>query len=124
MHLRLSALLLLLFAAPAAALASPFDGWTVAQIRSHPDFVAAAAAEGSVSMSRATASSAPQAPRVYEWIGYIPISAHQRVYFTAEGYGLTCGAGLLGPYMDEWAPLWMDGAIDKLYATGVIQGYP
>ena len=69
----LSVLIALMMAG--AALASEFDGLTVAQIKAHPGFVAS-----DYSLSSAKNSGDPNAKHVYWWIGYIP-SGDKRVYF-------------------------------------------
>lgn len=99
-----------LFAA-SVALASDFDGMTVAQIRAHPDFVAS-----DYSLSGAKNSGDPGAKHVYWWIGYIP-SGDKRVYFDSFGEPLTC---VKWEKTGEWVPEWVVAALDKLVDGGYI----
>ena len=94
------------------ALASPFDGMTVDEIRAHPDFVA-----DDYSLSSATNSGDPDAPHVYEWIGYIP-AGDNRVYFTSYGEPLTC---VKWDATGEWVPEWVVVALKKLLEGGYIK---
>ena len=94
------------------ALASPYDDMTVAQIRAHPEFV-----EDDYSLSSATNSGDPDAPRIYWWIGYIP-SSDKRVYFTSFGEPLTC---VKWEVTGEWVPEWVVDALDRLHEEGYIE---
>jgi hypothetical protein len=93
------------------ALASEFDGLSVAQIRAHPDFVAS-----DYSLSAAKNSGAADAEHIYWWIGYIP-TGDKRVYFDSFGEALTC---VEWKETGEWVPEWVVGALDKLVAGGYI----
>lgn len=103
--------LLIMLALTGAAFASPFDGWSVDQIRGHSDFT-----KDTQSMSWATNSGDPDAPHIYWWIGYIP-HGDQRIYFTSYGEPLTCVQW--GP-TGEWVPLWVRDALDRLFAEEII----
>lgn len=105
----LSVLIALL--AAGAALASDFDGMTVAQIRANPDFVAS-----DYSLSGAANSGDPGAKHVYWWIGYIPVG-DKRVYFDSFGEPLTC---IKWEKTGEWVPEWVAKALDKLVEGGYI----
>jgi hypothetical protein len=93
------------------ALASDFDGMTVAQIKAHAGFVAS-----TDSMSSATNAGDPGAPHIYWWIGYIPVG-DKRVYFTSYGEPLTC---VKWDKTGEWVPEWVVTALDKLVDGGYI----
>ena len=105
----LSVLIALMMAG--AALASEFDGLTVAQIKAHPGFVAS-----DYSLSSAKNSGDPNAKHVYWWIGYIP-SGDKRVYFDSFGEPLTC---VKWEKTGEWEPEWDVAALDKLVDGGYI----
>ncbi|GEM_PF-2062414 len=94
------------------ALASPFDGLTVEEVRAHPDFVA-----DDYSLSSATNSGDPDAPHVYWWIGYIP-DGDTRVYFTSFGEPLTC---VKWEATGEWVPVWVVEALNRLLDEGYIE---
>lgn len=95
-----------------AAFASPFDGWSVDEIRAHQAF-----SSSDYSLSWATNSGDPGAAHIYEWIGYIP-TGDQRVYFTSYGEPLTC---VQWQASGEWVPLWVADALDNLLAKGLIR---
>jgi len=105
----LSVLMALMLAG--AALASEFDGMSVAQIKAHPGFVAS-----DYSLSSAKNSGDPGAKHVYWWIGYIP-SGDKRVYFDSFGEPLTC---VKWEKTGEWVPEWVVAALDKLVDGGYI----
>ncbi len=103
--------LMILLAMSTSALASPFDGMSVEQVRGHADFVS-----DTQSMSWATNSGDQDAPHIYWWIGYIP-NGDQRIYFTSYGEALTCVEwGATG----EWVPLWVRDALDRLLKEDII----
>ena len=95
-----------------AASASVFDGWTVDEIKAHEDFTIS-----DYSLSWATNSGDPDAPHIYEWIGYIP-AGDTRVYFTSFGEPLTC---VEWQESGEWVPKWVVEALNKLIAKGLIR---
>lgn len=92
--------------------ASPFDGWSVRRITSHPDFVRSA-----YSLSSAKNHGGPDAKRVYDWIGYIPVD-DTRIYFTSFGEPLTC---VQWEDTGEWVPLWALDALEALEEEGYIR---
>ena len=104
-------MMLFLFMLCSTAMASPFDGMTVAEIRAHDDFKA-----DTQSMSWATNSGDPDAPHIYWWIGYIP-NGDQRIYFTSYGEALTC---VQWDATGEWVPLWVRDALDRLLMEDII----
>ncbi len=106
-----SALILVLLIAT-TAVASPFDDWTAEEIFSHKDFT-----PSDYSLSSATNSGDPDAPHVYEWVGYIPVDG-TRVYFTSYGEALTC---VKWEQTGEWVPEWVVDALDKLVEEGLIK---
>ena len=103
---------LICVALASAALASPFDGWTMEEITAHPDFV-----RSTDSMSQATNNGDPDvADNVYWWVGYIPVD-DQRIYFTSFGEPLTC---VKWDVTGEWVPEWAVNALDRLVNDGLI----
>lgn len=104
----LTALLLL----ATGAFASEFDGWTLRQIRRHPDFT-----RDTTSMSSAFNKAGKVGRRVYHWIGYIP-SGDKRVYFTSFGEPLTA---VKWEKTGEWVPEWVIEALDRLEEEGYIK---
>ena len=94
------------------ALASPFDGMSVEEIRAHPDFVA-----DDYSLSQAENSAEPDGRKIYWWIGYIP-SGDQRIYFTSYGEALTC---VKWEETGEWVPQWVADTLNELLEEGIIK---
>lgn len=94
---------------PAAA--SSFDGWSVDEIRAHPDFV-----KDALSLSSTTNSGGPEGQHVYWWIGYIP-EGDKRIYFTSFGEALTC---IKWERSGEWVPEWVAANLERLTADGYI----
>jgi hypothetical protein len=109
-QLAAGALILMLWAGP--ALASDYDGQSVAQIKANPAFVA-----DTTSMSSTTNSGRPDAPHIYWWIGYIP-DGDKRIYFTSYGEALTC---VLWERTGEWVPEWVAENLEKLASEGYIK---
>jgi hypothetical protein len=101
--------------ATSVASAGEFDGWSLRQIRQHPDFV-----RDTSSMSSAFNTANPGGRRVYHWIGYIPVE-DTRVYFTSYGEPLTC---VLWQKSGEWVPQWAIEALDRLETDGYIKLNP
>ncbi|MCC7478104.1 hypothetical protein IT575_06545 [bacterium] len=126
MNLRIVIALLSIFllALPVVALASPFDGWTLEEIRADPGFVPIKETWG-LKLSEATLSGDSDAPLCHMWIGYIDIDGDWRIYFDHRGDGLTCCfQDDASPWLDDMAPIWTRGLVSRLVEEGILEGYP
>ena len=106
--------------------ASPFDGWTLEQIKADPGFVSTEDPRGPT-LSCATESGDPGAPYCHDWIGYIDLDGDWRIYFDQRGYGLTCGFQedeYSSGWLEDMAPLWTRGLVDRLIDEEILEGYP
>ncbi len=104
--------------------ASPFDGWSVEQIKADPCFVALEQESG-LALSQARESGERDASLCHIWIGYIDIDGDWRIYFDHHGYGLTCCyQDDASPWLGDMAPLWTKGLVSRLVEEGILDGYP
>ena len=108
-----------------AAHASPFDGWTLEQLKAHPRFVPLdipITERNAMTFQREWNS--PDAPLTHKWIGYIVLSQHKSVYPLGEIVAID-DQGATSTFVDigYWTPKWAVDAIDYLIERGVIQHY-
>jgi hypothetical protein len=106
-----------------AALASPFDGWTLDELKDHPDFIPLEISP--LTQDRLPRESAePGAPLANDWIGYIDLPICNSldaglILIDSQGTQLTCDKVWFS-WFPGWAPIWAREAVARLEQRGLI----
>ncbi len=104
------------FCAVSPAGAATFDGWTVAQIKAHPDFVAyEGGSRFDTTPSLARESAEPGAPFSYVWIGYIwtenEAGDNLKLFFDGNANHVSLS---VPKRLNEVVPAWVSPSLDYL----------